>query len=563
MLIQLNIKQFGIIEESTIEFKSGLTVLTGETGAGKSMILAAISQLSGQRTSTSYIRHGQDKAYVEGVFDYPKNEKLDNILSELEIEIDEDTIIIARHIYSSGKSVCRINGSVVNLSTLKKVSSYLLDIHEQHDNQLLLIEKNHLSLLDSYINLYDTSEYREYYSQYNRYQELKDKILNLEKNESEMLQKIDFMKYQLKELSEMNLILNEDEIIQEELDYLENFEKINSLSTQIYSILNKDGGLLEEIYNLADQLEKISRYASNFDEKSNEVRNMYYIFEDLKYDISKFNDNIDFDENRLDTLNLRLSKIKGLEKKYSRSVNDIIKYKSELEKELAELENLEENTEMYKLELEKLEDDLAIKADNVTNIRKLAAKKLETLIQDELKFLYMEKSSVKIDIQEKKYSKDGKDEIKILMSANLGEPLKSISKVASGGELSRIMLALKIIFSKSIDAISIIFDEIDTGVSGRVSQRMAEKMYQLAVDSQVLCISHLPQTTALADNNLYIQKNVKEDRTVSEVVELSDNEKIKEISRMISGDKSTKLAEEHAIEMIKLAEKTREDIKVK
>lgn len=562
MLIQLNIRQFGIIEEATIDFKRGLTVLTGETGAGKSMILAAISQLNGQRTSTTYIRHGQDKAYVEGVFDYPQNKELENLLNDLEIDIDEETIIIARYIYSSGKSVCRVNGNIVNLSTLKKISSFLLDIHEQHDNQVLLLEKNHLSLLDAYIDISSTSEYSDYKDNFRKYKLLKEKIEKLEQNESEILQKVDFMKYQLKELSSMNLILDEDKKLQEELDYLENYEKIDLLGKKISSLLNRDGGLLEEVYDLSEYLEKISKYSSYFEEKSSEIKNMYYLLEDLKYDISKFNDNIDYDEQKLNNINLRLSKIKSLEKKYSKNLNQIVEYKNELEEELADLENFKENNTMYKDELSILEKNLEKSAKKLTKIRKTASIKLEKDIQNELKFLCMEKSIVKIDFSEKRYSKDGKDEVKILMSANLGEPLKSISKVASGGELSRIMLALKIIFSKSINAISVIFDEIDTGVSGRVSQRMAEKMYQLALDSQVLCISHLPQTTALADTNLYIQKLFKEERTVSEVVVLTNEEKIKEIARMISGNESTRLSEEHAIEMITLAEKIRKEIRV-
>ncbi|MBF0746267.1 DNA repair protein RecN [Gemella sp. 19428wG2_WT2a] len=560
MLIQLNIKQFGIIENATVEFRKGLTVLTGETGAGKSMILAAISQLAGQRTSTSYIRYGEDRAYVEGVFDIPSSKKFSDLLKELDIELDDETVILARYIYSSGKSICKVNGSTVNLTTMKKISAYLLDIHEQHDNQILLQEKNHISLVDSYANTYNSKEYMEYASIYKEYKKLKEKIENLEKEESSVLQKVDFLRYQLTELEKMNLEEDEDIKIQEEIDYLENYEKINTTSKSISKLLNQDNGLLEKLYEVSDHLEKLSRFNPKFEDKTEEVRNMYYILEDLKYDISKFNDNLDFDENVLNDLTLRISQIKNLEKKYSKNLNELIVFKNELANELFELENYEENYEIYKQEFDDLKVMLKKKADEVSELRKSKSKILEKEIQKELKFLYMEKSLIKINFVDKEYGILGKDDIRILISANLGEPLKSLSKVASGGELSRVMLALKIIFSKSIDVVSVIFDEIDTGVSGRVSQRMAEKMYQLAVNSQVICISHLPQTTALADSNLFIHKELKNDRTVSEIVELDVGEKIKEISRMISGTKSTKLSEEHALEMLEIAKNVRKEI---
>ncbi|MBF0713248.1 DNA repair protein RecN [Gemella sp. GH3] len=560
MLIQLNIKQFGIIENATLELGRGLTVLSGETGAGKSMLLAAISQLSGQRTSTSYIRHGEDKATVEGIFDFPSNDNLTRILEELDIEIDEDVIIIRRDIYSSGKSVCRVNNTIVNLTTLKNITSYLLDIHEQHDNQILLVEKNHIALLDSYgkDNLYTTmSSYKE---KYKEYKTITEKINILKNQESEVLQKIDFLKYQYEEIDSLELEKDEDISLQEEIDYLQNYEKINTITYAISEDLSSDYGVLTSLYNIKENLNKLSKYNNNFEEKSEEITNLYYILEDLQYDLSRFNNHIEYDENRLNEVEFRLSKIKSLEKKYSKSLNELILFKENIKQELYDLENYEENVSHYIENQSKLEAELKLLADKLTNIRKDVAKELETKIQEELKFLCMEKSIIKIDFKEKDYSNDGKDNIKILISANYGEPLKSLSKVASGGELSRIMLALKIIFSSSIDAISIIFDEIDTGVSGRVSQRMAEKMYQLAVKSQVLCISHLPQTTSLADNNLLIIKEVVDERTISTIKVLTSKEKVEEVARMMSGTTKTKLSLQHALEMEEISNFTREEI---
>ena len=563
MLIQLNIKQFGIIESATIELKNGLTVLSGETGAGKSMILAAISQLSGQRTSTSYIRYGEEKASVEGVFDFPKNKEVINIFKDLDLDLEDEVIIIRRDIYSSGKSVCRINGTIVNLSTLKKVAVYLLDMHEQHDNQILLVEKNHLNLIDSF-NKEEIKKVRtEYKEKYKEYKVVTEKIENLKQQESDILQKVDFLKFQYQELTQMKLKKDEDISLEKDVDYLENFEKVNTLAYSITDGIDGEYGILSKLAEIKSNLGELSRYNSNFEEKYEEITNLYYILDDLKYEVSSYTDDIEYDEEKLDRLIFRMDKIKNLEKKYSRSLNDLIIFREEIKEELEELENYEENYDKYIVEQKNILAELKSLGDKLTTIRKKTAQKLESLIQEELKFLYMDKSTIKVDFKDKEYASDGKDDVRILISANLGEPLKSLSKVASGGELSRVMLALKIIFSRSIEATSIIFDEIDTGVSGRVSQRMAEKMYQLGVGSQVLCISHLPQTTALADTNLLISKEVIDKRTLTSIKELDRQQKIEEVARMISGDKMTRLSEEHAIEMLKLAEKTKEEIKTK
>ena len=563
MLIQLNIKQFGIIESATIELKNGLTVLSGETGAGKSMILAAISQLSGQRTSTSYIRYGEEKASVEGVFDFPKNKEVINIFKDLDLDLEDEVIIIRRDIYSSGKSVCRINGTIVNLSTLKKVAVYLLDMHEQHDNQILLVEKNHLNLIDSF-NKEEIKKVRtEYKEKYKEYKVVTEKIENLKQQESDILQKVDFLKFQYQELTQMKLKKDEDISLEKDIDYLENFEKVNTLAYSITDGIDGEYGILSKLAEIKSNLGELSRYNSNFEEKYEEITNLYYILDDLKYEVSSYTDDIEYDEEKLDCLIFRMDKIKNLEKKYSRSLNDLIIFREEIKEELEELENYEENYDKYIVEQKNILTELKSLGDKLTTIRKKTAQKLESLIQEELKFLYMDKSTIKVDFKDKEYASDGKDDVRILISANLGEPLKSLSKVASGGELSRVMLALKIIFSRSIEATSIIFDEIDTGVSGRVSQRMAEKMYQLGVGSQVLCISHLPQTTALADTNLLINKEVIDKRTLTSIKELDRQQKIEEVARMISGDKMTRLSEEHAIEMLKLAKKTKEEIKTK
>ena len=342
MLIQLNIKQFGIIESATIELKNGLTVLSGETGAGKSMILAAISQLSGQRTSTSYIRYGEEKASVEGVFDFPKNKEVINIFKDLDLDLEDEVIIIRRDIYSSGKSVCRINGTIVNLSTLKKVAVYLLDMHEQHDNQILLVEKNHLNLIDSF-NKEEIKKVRtEYKEKYKEYKVVTEKIENLKQQESDILQKVDFLKFQYQELTQMKLKKDEDISLEKDIDYLENFEKVNTLAYSITDGIDGEYGILSKLAEIKSNLGELSRYNSNFEEKYEEITNLYYILDDLKYEVSSYTDDIEYDEEKLDRLIFRMDKIKNLEKKYSRSLNDLIIFREEIKEELEELENYEE-----------------------------------------------------------------------------------------------------------------------------------------------------------------------------------------------------------------------------
>lgn len=560
MLLQLNINQFGIIEKSSIDFKNGLTVLSGETGSGKSMIFSAISQLSGQRTSTMYIRHGEQKSSVEGIFDLPKNNDLLKILEELHIDTDDELIVLKRDIFNSGKSICKVNNTTVNLSSLKIISSYLLDIHEQHDNQTLLLEKNHLSLIDSYGKNIIKKLKEEYLAKYEEYKNISEKLDFFKKNESDILQKLDFLKYQYNEIKILDLKKDEDIMIKEELDYLFNYEKINNIVMEISNELSSDVGIFNSLYNLKENVNKLIQYNSKFETKYEEINNLYYILEDLQYDISRFSNSIEYDENRLNELDIRYSKLKQLEKKYSKNVNELIAYQEELNQSILELENYDQNYDSLKNEEIKVEKELALIAEQLTNSRKEISINLENLIQDELKYLDMEKSIIKIQFKDKEYSKTGKDDIRILISTNLGEPLKSLNKVASGGELSRIMLALKIIFSNSLEMVSIIFDEIDTGISGRVSQKMAEKMYELSIKSQVLCISHLPQTTALADQNLLIEKYVNKDRTVSSIRELTDKERILEIARMISGTNTTKLSEEHAIELINISNEIKKNI---
>lgn len=560
MLLQLNIREYGIIENLCIEFKEGLTVLSGETGAGKSMILSAISQLTGQKTSTIYIRHGKEKATIEGVFDYIHDENLIKILEDLDISTKEEILVIKRDIYKSGKSICRINNVIVNLSVLKKISSFFIDIHEQRDGNILLSEKNHLLLLDQF-GMNDLQPYIENYNNnYLEYKVLKEKLINIENENRELTEKIDFIRYQIQELELLNLKEGEIVTLEEKIDYLSNYEKINFICNNIKNNIVKENGILEQTYDIKILIEKLAKYTNKLNDKIEKINDYYYLIEDVNNDIDDLINNIDFDEEILDTMESRLFELKSIEKKYSKSIDELISYKKELNEKLYNFENFDNNLSQIKKKVNTKELELRKSADNLSEKRKEIAVKMEELIEKELKYLYMENSTIKIDFQKKEFSQNGVDEVKFLISANEGEPLKSLSKVASGGELSRIMLGLKIIYTNKNSSLLTIFDEIDTGVSGRVAQRMAEKIYQLSISSQVFAITHLPQMVAIADNNLLIKKKEINGRTISDVYELDDNKKVIEIAKMISTSSITEITKKHSLEMINNAKKIKKGL---
>lgn len=560
MLLQLNIREYGIIENLCIEFKEGLTVLSGETGAGKSMILSAISQLTGQKTSTIYIRHGKEKATIEGVFDYIHDENLIKILEDLDISTKEEILVIKRDIYKSGKSICRINNVIVNLSVLKKISPFFIDIHEQRDGNILLSEKNHLLLLDQF-GMNDLQPYIENYNNnYLEYKVLKEKLINIENENRELTEKIDFIRYQIQELELLNLKEGEIVTLEEKIDYLSNYEKINFICNNIKNNIVKENGILEQTYDIKILIEKLAKYTNKLNDKIEKINDYYYLIEDVNNDIDDLINNIDYDEEILDTMESRLFELKSIEKKYSKSIDELILYKKELNEKLYNFENFDNNVSQIKKKVNTKELELRKSADNLSEKRKEVAVKMEQLIEKELKYLYMENSTIKIDFQKKEFSQRGVDDVKFLISANAGEPLKSLSKVASGGELSRIMLGLKIIYTNKNSSLLTIFDEIDTGVSGRVAQRMAEKIYQLSISSQVFAITHLPQMVAIADNNLLIKKKEINGRTISDVYELDDNKKVIEIAKMISTSSITEITKKHSLEMINNAKKIKKGL---
>ncbi|RBW70616.1 DNA repair protein RecN [Bacillus taeanensis] len=569
MLAEISIKNFAIIEAISLSFEKGLTVITGETGAGKSIIIDAIGLLVGGRGSSEFVRYGEKKAEIEGLFLIDEAHPCHDKLRTLGIESDEEMIVLRRDISSNGKSVCRINGKLVTLGILREVGRSLIDIHGQHEHQELMQAEQHLSLLDRFGEKEIQPAFQEYQKVYVQFQKLMGQVNKLTEDDQQMAHRLDLIQYQLDEIQKANLEPNEDEVLLDEKTKLANYEKLFAAIRDSYHALYGDNKGLDWIGHAMGHLEEVSEMDSSLKKAYDGVSNSFYVLEEAMFALRDYYDQLEFDPNRLDFIEARLNEINMLKRKYGESVEQILEYAAAIEDEIDQLQNRDHHVEKMQAELKSITLDLTVEAKNLTTLRKKVAQQLTASILEELKQLYMEKTTfnISIELEEGKinrdpvidgtavhFKKDGIDQVEFLISTNPGEPLKSLSKVASGGELSRIMLALKSIFSVHQKITSIIFDEVDTGVSGRVAQAMAEKIYRLSNDSQVFCITHLPQVAAMADTHLYIAKQHTEDgRTSTKVTALEKNEKIKEIGRMISGVEITELTKQHANELLNLA----------
>ncbi|RFB17112.1 DNA repair protein RecN [Bacillus sp. HNG] len=561
MLAELSIKNFAIIESLSISLEKGLTVLTGETGAGKSIIIDAIHLLVGGRGSVEFVRYGEERAEIEGLFlieddNHPCYTKA----MEFGIEISEGMVVLRRDISKSGKSVCRINGKLVTISILREFGRTLIDIHGQHEHQDLMNQEQHIYMLDQYGGDTLKQALQEYLAVYKDFLHVKQRLKSFNENEQELAHRLDLIQFQLNEIGKADLKPNEDVELTEERNKISNYEKIYKSLQNSYNALYGDQKGLDWVglaMNQAETVMDIDKELKNIHET---ISNSFYLLEEISYKIRDQLDQLEFDPARLDFIEGRLNEIAQLKRKYGQSVEEILEYAAKIEDEIDTIQNREQHIGKLKEELESILEDVKLESENVSQIRKKLAKELIGKITQELKDLYMEKAKFDINFFEDtpiKFTLNGKDDIEFYISTNPGEPLKPLAKIASGGELSRIMLAIKSIFSKHQGVTSIIFDEVDTGVSGRVAQAIAEKIYGISVNSQVLCISHLPQVAAMADTHLFITKETVQGRTTTSVTSLDETEKIKEISRMISGVEITDLTKEHAKELLSLAKESK------
>ncbi|WP_238882778.1 DNA repair protein RecN [Clostridium sp. YIM B02551] len=564
MLLQLSIKNFALIEEMTVDFSYGFNIISGETGAGKSILIDAINFVLGGKFNKDIIRTGEEKAYVEAIFSV-ENEKVNEILHENGVDINE-VIIISRESFINGRSITKVNGKSIIISNLKKISERIIDIHGQHENQNLLDKSKHITYLDSFgdDSLYKLIE---------DYRELRSKSLNIENEIRKLVgvedkdKLIDYLKYQISDIEEGKLKENEEEELKEKLSVLSNAEKIRLALNSSYSLLKDqmDGkSILDNISHVVQELTSVEKHISKIKEINESINEAFYLLEENSREIGALLDNVVYDEDELSYINERLYKIAGYKKKYGPSIAEILAYYKKIKKQYDDMINIEEKVKLLEQENNKIIEELHKITDKIRTKRITFAKYLEEKISRELKFLGLEKCTFKIDVEEdKNFNYKGKDIVTFLISTNIGEPLKSLDRIVSGGELSRIMLALKAVFVEKDNIETIIFDEIDTGISGRIAQAVGEKIYEISNRHQVLCITHLPQIACLSDSHYYITKEEKMGKTYSNIKILSKDEKINEIAKMIGGAEITKVTIEHSKEIIKMADALKDKMEIK
>ena len=543
MLTGLDIKNIALIEQLCLEVNDGMTVLTGETGAGKSIIIDAVNLILGARTNKTLVRYGTEKAVVQGLFSV-SGEVL-KILSDMGIDA-EDEVVVRREISADGKSVCRINGDLVPQTVLRDVGAYLINIHGQQDNQALLTPSKHIDFLDSYAKT-DLTAFSELYA---KRKELLKQIEKLTQNEQERLSKIDLLKYQVNELLSAELKMGEKEELAESKKIMENAEKIAGAVDGAYNALYEENSAYDAISAAEVALSKISGIDGKIDEIASKITDMRYVIEDCVHELKGYADGVEYDEATLNDIEERLDTITKLERKYGGSVEAAISYLENANAELLMLENADEAANELSEELAKTEKKMGAEAEKISKQRKTFAKKLQEEIEAALCELSMPKVRFEIMIDAVDFTPNGCDCVEFMISPIVGEPLKPLVQIAAGGELSRVMLAIKSIVTDGVD--TLIFDEIDTGVSGSAAQKIAKKLSKLSKGKQVICVSHQPQLAAAADNHCKIEKIDDGERTVTKITVLSQEERISELARIIDGDNITETAINHAKEMLGL-----------
>lgn len=553
MLQELSVKNFAIISELRVTFQSGMTVLTGETGAGKSIIIDAMSLLAGSRGSSEYIRQGAEKCMIEGVFALPNQPELLALLEALGVELEDELLIIQRDLSRSGKNYSRVNGRSVNIANLKKIGNFLVDIHGQHEHQELMQSEKHLAILDSFGGQELAVLKERYQKAYADYRRVQKKVADREKNEQEFAQRMDMLRFQHDEILAANLILGEEEKLEEEKQKLNNFQKITEVLSFGHTMLSgEETSSLDRVGQVMATLETIAQWDADYQALFETVQNSYYLLQEASAEMLQHLDHLELDENRLYEVDNRLELLRQLKRKYGETIAQILAYDEEITKELADADLLEQKADEWSALQQQAYQDVLQLAEKLHQARQTIAKELEVRMVQELKDLYLAQTKFQVRFldTEQKLTESGMDQVEFYITTNPGEPLKPLVRVASGGELSRIMLAMKTIFSKTKDKTSIVFDEVDTGVSGRVAQAIADKIHHIAQDSQVLCITHLPQVAAVADYQYFIEKKISNQRTQTTVHQLNEAERIQEIARMLAGPKITPLTIEHAKELL-------------
>ena len=561
MIVELNIKDFAIIDNIKINFDKGFNVLTGETGAGKSIIVEGISMILGQRASKEMVRTGKEKALLEGVFYLENPEKINYILEEYGIDSDDNNyLVITREIYSSGRTISRINGRNVTLNMLNNVTSNLVEIHGQHQHQSLLKVDNHIKIIDSFGDSNFKKLTDEVKSMYEDLQIEKKKLKELSLNVIEREREIDLLKYQLNEIDSSNIgRIDEEEIIRE-YNKLNNVKEIAYNLGQAYNLLNNEDydsmSIINGINKCIIWLNSIMNYDDTLKNFATSLESINFELQDLSTSIINYLEDLVIDEERLQYVEEQIDTINKLKKKYGNTIEDIIKYRNSIENKLNILLNNEKAIEESEKRIAHLENKLEKLCSQLTEERKKISSRIEHLISKELEDLNMSNATFKVNFEKNDvFTVKGWDKIEFLISTNKGEELKPLSKIVSGGEMSRIMLAFKNILATYDNIPSLIFDEIDAGISGRTAQIVGEKIKSISKNHQVICVTHLPQIAALGDNHFLIEKMDKSGKTQIHVKKLKYEERVDEISRLIAGVNLTETTKQHAREMLEMSKK--------
>lgn len=525
MITTLHIKNIGIIEDITIDLNQGLNVLTGETGAGKTLIIDSLQIISGGRFSKEMMRKGESQSFVELCMYEPENEKA----------IDGN-IIVSREINVNGKNMCKINGRMVTVNELKEFMNGFIEIHGQNDNQNLLENKMHLKYLDGFVGEKLLAKKQEYANLYDQYCEIKQELKNNFGDEKERQRKLDLLAYQIKEIEEAKLKVGEEEELEEKRKVIQNAEKITENLQEADTLISENG--IDSISMAIRALEKIEQIDTKYEKASNELKSIYYELQELARDVNSYRSDMDFSEEERDFIEERLDLIYSLKRKYGNSIEEILKYRQDIQEEVEHIENLEQYNEKLRKKQKEIEEQMKLLADQMHEIRRKKAEELSEKINQELEELEMKnaKINVKLRYLENEYLRTGKDNVTFNIVTNKGEEEKELSKIASGGEMSRTMLAIKKVLADSDKMSILVFDEIDTGISGKAANSVASKLKRIAKNHQVMCISHLPNIAAMADYNYFISKEVYRERTKTQVRQLQEAEVIEEIARISSGE---------------------------
>ncbi len=564
MLQELTIDNLAIIDHLSLEFDDHMTVLTGETGAGKSIIIDAVSLLAGGRGSQEFIRKGEEKLSLQGQFEIPKLPGYVAQLDELGISHDDGALIISREIHRSGRNTIRVNGTLVNAATLKQLGSGLVDIQGQNEHQLLLRPEAHLGMLDQFANAKVQPLLASYQEQYQEYRRLEAAVNQKKANEQQWAQRLDMLRYQVKEIGDADLRADEEDELIAERERLEHFQQSATTLQQVVGVLNDDeeAPVLDQVATIMNAAQEIAPFDPEYDDLAQSLSDAYYSLQDVANQAGHQLDSLEFDEERLATINARLATIADLEHKYGESLADVLAYYDQIKEELTDMEAAADSGSDLEERLNAVQADLLNQGNALSQVRQTAARKLAKQVHTQLKELYMDKAVFEVNFAKTKkpvFSATGIDQVEFYIQTNPGEAMGPLARIASGGELSRVMLALKTIFAQGEGVTSIIFDEVDTGVSGRVAQAIADKIRLIAEGSQVLCITHLPQVAAVAQHHLLIQKRVHDQRTTTSVTPLNTNQRVEELARMLAGDTITKLAREHASELLTMAKQKAQD----